>query len=66
MRYRIGTDPEQARAQVDGMTVGSAVLGLFIGIVFVLAGIRARQFWLLFWGAGLVLASCIYLIYSVF
>lgn len=65
MRYRIGSDPQQARDQVDGMTVGSAIFGFFTGIVFVVAGIRARQFWLVFWGAGLVLASSAYLVYTL-
>lgn len=66
MRYRIGTDPQQAQEQVDGMIVGSAVFGLFTGIGFVIAGVRARQFWLAFWGAGLVLASSAYLVYILF
>ncbi len=66
MRYRIGTDPQQAQAQLDGMTFGSAIIGLFIGVVFVIAGIRARQFWIVFWGASLILASSTYLIYSLF
>ncbi|MDZ7803993.1 hypothetical protein [Thiohalophilus sp.] len=65
MRYRIGTDPEQARQEVDGMIVGTAVFGLFTGVIFVLAGMRARQFWLAFWGAGLVLASSAYLLYTL-
>lgn len=65
MRYRIGTDPQQAQAQPDGMTFGSAILGLFIAVVFVIAGIRARQFWMVFWGVGLILASSTYLIYSL-
>lgn len=66
MRYRIGTDPEQAQQEVGGMIVGSAVFGLFTGILFVVAGVRARQFWLAFWGAGLVLASSAYLQYTFF
>jgi len=64
MRYRVGSEPRQAQDQVDGMIVGSAIFGLFTGVIFVAAGIRARQFWLVFWGAGLVLASCAYLIYT--
>lgn len=66
MRYRTGSDPQQAQEQVDGMIVGSAVFGLFTGVVFVVAGLRARQLWLAFWGAGLVLASGAYLIYTFF
>ncbi|MFO8023701.1 hypothetical protein [Thiohalophilus sp.] len=66
MRYRIGTDPEQARQEVDGMIVGSAVFGLFTGIVFVVAGLRVREFRLAFWGYGLILASSAYLLYTFF
>ncbi|MFP3874719.1 MAG: hypothetical protein ACLFQT_08910 [Thiohalophilus sp.] len=66
MRYRTGSDPRQAQEQVDGMIVGSAIFGLFTEMVFVPAGIRARQFWLALWGAGLVLASCACLIHTFF
>jgi hypothetical protein len=65
MRYRIGSDPEQAAQEVDGMIVGSAIFGFFIGIIFVIAGLRARQIWLSVWGAGLILASSAYLIYTL-
>ena len=65
MRYRIGSDPEQAAHEADGMIVGSAIFGLFIGIIFVVAGLRARQIWLFVWGAGLILASSAYLIYTL-
>lgn len=66
MRYRIGSDPQEVRQQADGMIVGSALFGLVTGIIFVAAGLRARQFWLVFWGAGLVIASVAYLLYTVF
>lgn len=66
MRYRIGTDPQQAQQEVDGMIVGSALFGLVTGVVFVFAGLRARQIWLVVWGGGLVLASSAYLVYSLF
>ena len=64
MRYRIGQDPANTPAQavaVDGLTIFTAVFGLLVGAGFVIAGIKARQRWLLFWGAGLVLASMAYL-----
>jgi hypothetical protein len=66
MRYRIGSDPQEAQQQADGMIVGSALFGLVTGVVFVVAGVRARQFWLAFWGAGLVVASAAYLLYTLF
>ena len=65
MRYRIGSNPEQARQELDGMIVGSAMFGFFIGVIFVIAGMRGRQIWLSVWGAGLVLASSAYLIYTL-
>lgn len=64
MRYRIGQDPESIRGQAvgeDGLTIFTAVFGLLTGIGFVIAGIKGRQRWLLFWGGGLVLASLSYL-----
>lgn len=66
MRYRIGSDPQEVQQQADGMIVGSALFGLVTGIIFVAAGLRARQFWLVFWGAGLVIASVAYLLYTAF
>ena len=66
MRYRIGSDPQEVQQQADGMIVGSALFGLVTGIIFVAAGWRARQFWLVFWGAGLVIASVAYLLYTLF
>lgn len=64
MRYRIGTEPTNLPGQavtVDGLTVFSAVFGLLAGSGFVIAGIKGRQRWLMFWGGGLVLASLGYL-----
>jgi len=64
MRYRIGQDPADLQGQAvgeDGLTVFTAVFGLLTGIGFVIAAIKGRQHWLLFWGAGLVLASLAYL-----
>ena len=66
-RYRIG---ETAETGADHLTqnllTGAAVFGLLVGIGFVYAGIRARQIWLASWGAGLVVASLIYLGYQIF
>ncbi|KPK40801.1 MAG: hypothetical protein AMJ69_00915 [Gammaproteobacteria bacterium SG8_47] len=62
MRYEQGTTPHELGAPVgEGTLLGTAVLGLFIGIGFVIAGRRGRQLWMTAWGAGLVVASVIYL-----
>lgn len=64
MRYRIGQEADILEAQVvgeGGLTIMTAVFGLVTGTLFVYAGIRARQRWLIFWGGGLVFASLLYL-----
>lgn len=64
MRYRIGEDPENMQGQPvgeDGLTIFTAVFGLITGIIFVIAGIKGRQRWMQFWGAGLILSSLAYL-----
>lgn len=62
MRYRIGEDIQNlGEPVVDSLVPFSAILGLLMGIGFVIAGYRAKQIWLLFWGAGLVIASLLYL-----
>ena len=66
-RYRIGETPETG---ADHLTVnlqtGAAVFGLVLGIGFVYAGWRGKQYWLAIWGGGLVLASLAYLGYRLF
>ncbi len=58
MRYREGeqTDALAMHAN-DDMIIGSTVYGLILGIGFVVAGIRFKQYWLAFWGTGLSIAS---------
>jgi len=66
-RYRIGETVEPGLTVTDAndsaLVVGTAVFGLCTGIGFVIAGVRARMLWLISWGAGLAVASLIYLIY---
>lgn len=54
---RTAADPITAH-----MFLGIAIYGLFVGIGFVLMGLRGRQRWMIFWGGGLVLSSIIYLV----
>ena len=58
MRYRLGEETlRQAQHANDGMFLGSATYGFFLGLGFVVAGFKVKQRWLTFWGAGLSLAS---------
>ena len=58
MRYREGEPVEKLSAHAnDDMIIGSTVYGLILGIGFVVAGIRFKQYWLAFWGTGLCIAS---------
>ncbi|MCB1863951.1 MAG: hypothetical protein KDG50_00845 [Chromatiales bacterium] len=63
MRYREGVEPgttAAAQSTYDNLLF-AAVLGLAIGIVLTVAGVRGRQWWLVIWSGGLVLASVGYL-----
>lgn len=59
MRYPVGEQPvtRDALHSSDGMHAATAVYGFIIGIGFVAVGIKAKQRWLSFRGAGLSLAS---------
>ena len=64
-RYRVGETAETgADHTTENLQIGAAVFGLALGIGFVYAGLRARQYWLAIWGAGLVIASLAYLGYQ--
>ena len=65
-RYRIGESPETGGDHLtENLQTAAAVFGLFIGISFVYAGLRGKQYWLVTWGSGLVLASIFYLGYQI-
>lgn len=65
MRYRIGENTENldnlGKPVGDELVSFSAVLGLLMGIIFIFGGLRGKQFWLIFWGSGLVISSILYL-----
>ena len=63
MRYREGDTADQLSTLDDTVFMGVAIFVLIMGIGFVLAGLRGRQYWLLSWGIGLVIASIVYIIY---
>lgn len=63
MRYQEGIEVELPRSGVDnGVLTGTVSYSLLLGIGMVAVGRRARQRWLAFWGATLVLASAAFLI----
>ncbi len=70
MRYR----EEEFINQVDGVIdpiIGNnvllltAVIGLLIGIIFVIGGRFGKQLWIISWGAGLVIVSIVYIVYML-
>ena len=64
MRYRITDNPSESGPPLDqGSFLAIAVLSLFIGIGFIVAGMRSKHYWMAIWGTGLSLSSVIYIIY---
>jgi len=64
MRYRIGETPGELGAPVGELSfIGIAVLSFFIGLGFIVAGIKSRHYWLTIWGSGLSLVSVAYVTY---
>lgn len=62
MRYHISETSIEPGPPVDGTFTGAGIYGLVLGLGFGIAGFRARQNWLLLWGALLVIASAAYLL----
>jgi hypothetical protein len=60
MRYREGQTPGELGAPVEMDFSGVGIFGIVLGIGFVVAGIRGRQYWLILWGAILNLSSIAY------
>lgn len=66
-RYRIGETPSTYSDPVTThMFFGVAIFGVFAGIGFVIAGLRGRQRWMVFWGGGLTVSSIVYLLSRFF
>lgn len=65
MRYRTEEFGDPAPSvPSEGVFTGSAVYTLCIGLAFVAAGWRGRQYWLVSVGGILAVASAIYLAYE--
>lgn len=68
MRYRSellaeGKTPPPANALTDDFVTLTVWMTLVIGIVFTVAGLRAGQRWLVFWGVLTLVACAWYWIY---
>lgn len=64
MRYRIGEDPAVSAYGSTGDVVTFTVyLCIVIGAILVWLGWRGKQWWLVIWNVGLVIASFVYLGY---
>jgi hypothetical protein len=62
MRYREGQTPDDPGVPVDMDFTGVGIFGVLLGIGFVVAGIRGRQYWLVLWGTILTLCSLAYVV----
>jgi hypothetical protein len=60
MRYREGETPQELGTPVEMEFTGVGIFGVVLGIGFVVAGIRGRQYWLVLWGTILTLSSLVY------
>lgn len=67
MRYRIGEQPELSTYGSTGDFITfTVVLSVAIGVALVVIGWRGRQWWLVSWNAGLVLAAIAWFVWSFF
>jgi hypothetical protein len=65
MRYREGETPLELGAPVKMEFTGVGIFGVLLGIGFVVAGIRGRQYWLVLWGTILTLSSLVYVVHGL-
>jgi len=65
MRYRDGSAPDLANPYTESMHASlmlSVVLGLFIGVILLLLGLKGKKLWLICWSVGLMLCSLGYIV----
>jgi len=70
VRYREDSFVNQVEGVIEpiigtNVLMMSALIGLIIGIIFVVGGRYGKQMWIVFWGVGLVLVSVIYIVYML-
>ena len=58
MRYRDTGNYEQMGTPVDdNLVFYSILLGILMGIGFVVVGLKLKRYWMVIWGTGLVLSA---------
>ena len=63
MRYRDTGDYQNLGVPVDdNLIFFSIILGIFLGVGFMIFGIKVKRYWMVIWGAGLILASLSYFV----
>lgn len=64
MRYRdTGVYNETVTPVGDDMVFISIILGIILGLGFMFFGQKVKRYWMVIWGAGLVLASLSYFLF---
>lgn len=63
MRYRDTGDYQNLGVPVDdNLVFFSIILGIIMGVGFIVAGIKVKRYWMSIWGVGLVMASLSYFV----
>ena len=63
MRYRDTGDYQNLGVPVDdNLIFFSVLLGIVLGVGFIVFGIKVKRYWMVIWGAGLIMASCSYFV----
>ncbi len=65
MRYRDGSAPDLANPYTESMHASlmlSVVLGLIVGAILLLLGLKGKKLWLICWSIGLMLCSIGYIV----
>ena len=63
MRYRDTGDYQNLGVPVDdNLVFFSIILGITMGVAFIVFGIKVKRYWMVIWGAGLILAGLSYFV----
>lgn len=63
MRYRDTGSYEQLGMPVDdNLVFVSIIVGIIMGLGFIIAGIKVKRYWMTIWGVGLILSALSYFV----